>query len=130
MSERPIPQDGKKSRSGSERRKRYVLNTFRSTEEERAEMKANAAAAGLAFGSFMRSLGLTHQPRTRAVRRAPPADVQLLARVMAQFGRVGGNLAQLLKLANRGEIVVPNDLDPVLKDVRALVTEAQKALRG
>src|SRR5271157_5970875 len=57
----------KKKRSDSENRERYVLNTFRSSKEERDEMRANAAAVGLSFGSFIRSLALTH-PRTRAVR--------------------------------------------------------------
>lgn len=119
----------KRKRSGTEKRQRGVLNTFRSSKEERDEMHANAAAAGLSFGSFMRSLGVIH-PRTRAVHRPSP-DTQLIAQLMAQVGRIGGNLAQFLKLANRGEIILDrNDLTAAVNEARAFIAAAQKALRS
>jgi hypothetical protein len=129
MSDMPSPrQRGKSSRSGSETRQRSVINKFRSTDAERAEMQANAAAAGLSLGSYIRALGLT-KPRTRYIRR-PLADVHEVARLLGQVGRIGGNLAQLLKLANRGQIVLPDELEPAVSEARAFVAKAAKALKG
>lgn len=122
----------KKNRSGSEKRQRGVINKFRSTVAERAEMKANACAAGFTFGSFMRSIGCAN-PTTRAVRDLAPA-VAALHSYKGQLGHVAGNLAQFLKLANtqasRGETVRLDDLAPALQETRALMALLSAALDG
>ena len=71
MSSDQQQQPKKKKRSGSEKRRRTVMNTFRSSPEDRAEMRAAAAAAGLRFGSFMVRLGCA-KPTTRATPTVSP----------------------------------------------------------
>src|SRR5665213_795425 len=56
MSDRQGAQAKKKTRSGSETRKRQPRIIFRVSQGERAEIKANAAAAGFSIGSFIRSV--------------------------------------------------------------------------
>ncbi len=126
MSDKPSDKPKKKKSSGSEKRQRNCIIKVRAKPEERAEMRANAADAGLSLSSFIRS-ATTIRQRTRAVRRPSP-DTKLMAQLMAQVGRIGGNLAQFLKRANRGEIVDRNDLAAAIREARAFIADAQKAL--
>src|SRR5258708_36621214 len=104
MSDEPnIEKPPKKKRSGSEKRARGIVNTFRSTKDERAQAEIDASGLGLTFGSYVRWL-LFERPQTRPVRRPLPGET-LLAQMKGEAGRVDGNLNQLLKLANRGDIV-------------------------
>jgi hypothetical protein len=128
MSDRQSEPAKKKRRSGSEKRQRESIIGVRVYDHERAQIVANAEAIDLCPSSFLRIVG-TGQQRPRE-RRRPSPDKKLLAQVMAQVGRIGGNLAQFLKLANRGEIVAANDLAAAVQEARALIADAQKALRG
>ena len=128
MSDRQSEAPKKKGRSGSAKRQRDCVIKIRTKPEERAKIAANADAAGLCLSSFLRILG-TGEQRSHE-RRRPTLDMTLLAQAMAQVGRIGGNLAQFLKLANRGEIVAANDLDAAVEEARAFIADAQKALRG
>lgn len=119
----------RKKRSGSEKRQRDCIVKFRAKPEERAEMKANAAAAGLSLGSFLRSYAVSN-PRTRSVRSSLAPAVAELAHFKGQIGRIGGNLHQLLKLANRGEFIDPDQLVEAVRDVRQLLAAATEILRG
>jgi hypothetical protein len=116
----------KKKRSGSEKRRRGVVNKFRSTPEERAEMNANAAAVGLSFGSYMRSLACAH-PTTRPVHRLTP-DMKLVKKLLAEVSRLGGNIYQLVRAMNFGGIPESDEMDAAGKEARALLAEAFKAL--
>jgi hypothetical protein len=118
----------KKKRSGSEKRARGCIIKLRAKADERAEMRANAAAAGLSLSSFLRSLAIT-SPRTRAVRRPPP-DAKLLSQAMGRLGIYASNAHQLLKLANRGELVYVEDLAEASKKLDAAADELLKVLRG
>ena len=73
----------KKKASGSENRQRVHIVKVRAKEDERAEMRANAAAAGLSLSSFLRSLAIA-SPRTRPVRRPRP-DAKLLSQAMGRL---------------------------------------------
>jgi hypothetical protein len=113
----------KKSRSGSEKRQRAVINKFRSTAAESAEIRANAKAAGLTFGSYIRALGCDH-PTTRAIRAPLPE----LAPFRAAYGKLAiacSNAHQLLRLANRGEYP---DIEEVRETHRKLNTAADELL--
>ena len=118
----------KKKRSGSEKRQRVKPISVRVNDDERAQIEANAAAADLCPSAYLRVAG-TGKKRPHE-RRRPTPDMTLLAQAMAQVGRIGGNLAQFLKLANRGEIIAANDLDAAVEEARAFIADAQKALRG
>jgi mobilization protein NikA len=115
-------------RHGSEVRRRQPRIIIRVTPDERAEIKANAAGAGLSVGSYLRALAIAH-PRTRPCRR-PLGDAVLLTRVMGQVGRIGGNIHQLVRLANRGEIPESDELKAAGREVCAFMADAVKALRG
>ncbi len=119
----------RKKRSGSEKRQRDCIVKFRAKPEERAEMKANAAAAGLSLGSFLRNYAVT-APSTRTVRASLAPAVAELAHYKGQIGRIGGNLHQLLRLANRGEIVDVSGLAEAVRDAREFLAAATEISRG
>ncbi len=56
--------------------------------------------------------------------------MKLLAQLKGSAGRVDGNIAQLLKLANRGEIVCPDELADAAKAVRDFYAAALELLKG
>jgi len=114
--------------SDSGKRPAYPRINFRVDQDLRERIEMHAAAHGLTVGSYMRWLAADH-PRTRAVRR-PLADEKLLAQLKAEAGRVDGNLAQFLRLANRGEIVYTDELADAAKAVRDFYVAALDLLRG
>src|SRR5471030_883053 len=99
MSDKP-----KSERSGSEKRQKQRRIIFRVDEPLAAKIEQDAAAQGLSVGSYMRLLSDDSPARIRPTRRALPSEL-LLTQLKAEAGRVDGNLAQFLKLANRGEFV-------------------------
>ena len=120
------PSRSRNSRSGSEKRKRQPRIIFRVSEEERAEIKASAATAGLSVGSFLRSAVIT-RPRTRPVRHVSP-DMQRVGQLLAQTGRIGGNIYQLVRGMNLGDIPRFDDLTAAGKEARAFIAAAREAL--
>ena len=123
MSEKP-----KSKRSGSDNRKRHPRVYSRVSAAERAQIEMDAAAFGLSVSAYLRWLAID-RPQTRAVRR-PLADVTLLAQLKGQCGRIGGNIHQLLKLANRGEIPWADELAAAAQEVRDFLVTANAVLRG
>lgn len=115
------------NRSGTETRKRQPRVYSRVTQDELSRIEADAAAFGLSVGGYIRWLALDN-PQTRAVRR-PLADVQLLLQIKGQVGRLGGNIHQLLRLANRGEIPWAEELADAGKEVSDFLVTARDLLR-
>jgi hypothetical protein len=114
-------------RSGTETRKRQPRVYSRVTQDELQRIESDAAAHGLSVGGYIRWLALD-RPQTRAVRR-PLADVVLLAQIKGQVGRLGGNIHQLLRLANRGEIPWTEELADAGKEVSDFLATARDLLR-
>lgn len=96
--------------TGSDKRQRKRLITFRVTDEEYARYQERASRAGLAVGAFARAAGLNEAgPRAR---RRRPIEHAALAQLMAAMNRVGNNLNQIARNTNLGI-----DIDvPVLRD--------------
>jgi hypothetical protein len=115
------------TRSGSETRKRHPRVYSRVTEDERSLIERDAAAHGLSVGAYLRWLAID-RPQTRAVRR-PLADIRMLAQIKGQVGRLGGNIHQLLRLANRGEIPWNDELAIAAKEVGDFLAIARDMLR-
>lgn len=115
------------NRSGSENRKRQPRVSSRVTEDELSKIESDAAAQGLSVASYLRWLAL-ERPQTRIVRR-PTADIQMLAQIKGQVGRLGGNIHQLLRLANRGEIPWNEDIAIAAKEVGDFLSTARDLLR-
>lgn len=122
----PAPRPRKQSRSGSEKRQRAEIISVRVLPHERLKIEANAAAVDLCASSFLRVLG-TGQSRSTE-RRRPNPDMRQVSKLLAEFGRVGGNVHQLVKEMNFGGIPQADELDAAGKEVRALVAAAIKAL--
>jgi hypothetical protein len=93
-------------------------------DKERAALEEAANRAGLAPGSYVRSKVFGGNPPRAA--RVPPVERQGLALLLAQIGRVGGNLNQLARASNTGQGVYAPELDAALTDLRTLRNE----LRG
>ena len=66
---------------------------FRANDEERAQIEAAAARAGLTPGSYIRARTLA-KPTTRAVRR-PPIETAQLAQLLGLLGTIGGTIRVL-----------------------------------
>lgn len=116
-----------RTRSGSENRQRHPRVYARVSETERAKIESYAAAHGMSVGAYLRWLAIDH-PETRAVRH-PLADVQLLAQIKGQVGRLGGNLHQLLRLANRGDMPWVEEVAVAAKEVSDFLAAAREALK-
>ena len=115
-----------RKRSGSENRARGNIVAFRVSEEERAELEQAAELAGLTLGSYVRQRVLT-APKTRAVRR-PPIEQKLLAQLLGQLGRVGGNIHQIVKHMNFGSGVMHHELRPALASFEAAAAAILQAM--
>jgi hypothetical protein len=111
----------KMSRRGSETRQKSHLITSRYSPEEFAELDDAASRAGLTRASYQRSQSLA-APKTRSTRR-PPIERELLAKLLGQLGRVGGNLNQVAHAANLGA-----NQRPEWEAVRGEIREAAKAV--
>jgi len=113
--------------SGSETRRRHPRVYSRVSEAERARIESDAAALGMSVGGYLRWLAID-RPETRIMRR-PLADVRLLAQIKGQVGRIGGNIHQLLRLANRGEIPWNEEIAVAAKEVSDFLAVARDLLR-
>ncbi|MGP0076191.1 MAG: plasmid mobilization protein [Bryobacteraceae bacterium] len=123
MSDQPT-----EKQEGTCNRKVYPRVYSRVSVAERDRIKMDADAHGLTVGSYLRWLAID-RPETRAVRRPLP-DEKLLAQLKGAAGRVDGNIAQLLKLANRGDIVDVEELADAAKAVRDFYRAALELLKG
>ena len=115
------------ARHGSEKRQRQPRVYSRVSEAERDRIERDATARGMSVGGYLRWLALD-DPQTRIVRR-PLADVRLLAQIKGQVGRLGGNIHQLLRLANRGEIPWNEEIAVAAKEVSDFLAAARDLLR-
>lgn len=113
--------------SGTENRQRHPRVYSRVTEAERAQIERDAAAHGMSVGGYLRWLAIGNR-ETRIVRK-PLADVQLLAKIKSELGRLGGNIHQLLRLANRGEIPWNEDIAHAAKEVSDFLAVARELLK-
>ena len=124
----PEPQPASKTRrrSGSERRRKYANLTIRLLPEERAKIEVEADRAGLSLGGYVR-VRLSVESDIRAVRRAP-VDAAVLARVLGQLGRIGGNLHQLVRHLNMGNHEALAEAREVLAELRGVAGEIMGAM--
>lgn len=111
--------------STSQTRKRAKVLQVRLSPEEVAPIAAAAQVAGLSLSGYARQV-LLGQPTPRTQRAAPSADVQALARLLGQLGKVGSNLNQLAKLVHHGQ---PVELAQTLAEVRAAAEQVRQALQ-
>lgn len=106
------PAVDKPKRRKSEKRQRGVVKGIRFLEDEFNAAAANASAAGMSFGAYVRAAA-TGNAGPRAQRRLP-VDAQLLRETLGQIGRVGNNVNQLAYQANA------HDQLPMEAELRAM----------
>jgi hypothetical protein len=115
----------KKSRSGSQTRKRNKSICVAFTPDELAEVMAKAEAAGLNAGNFLRKCGMDRAtPRTQ---RRAPHDRAALEKAIMDLRRVGNNINQLAKLANMNEPADSVQLNQALDEYAATLRLLREA---
>lgn len=101
--------------------------SVRCTSGERARIDEAAAQAGLAVGSYVRSLALG-SPGPRA-RRRPPIERAKLAQLLGQLGKIGSNINQIAFAYNgRGRTPELAELKALREEVALLRDTLMKAL--
>lgn len=108
-------------RSGSEKRQRGAPVSVRLSDEERAIVKAKAAAAGLSVGSYLRLAGLGDAGQR--AKRAPVVNAELLAQAVAALNKVGSNLNQIAHILNAGKAAGASEAVTTLHETRAAVRQ-------
>jgi hypothetical protein len=108
------------------KRQRQQVFQIRLNEAEQAELKARAERAGLTVAGLIRQQCLD-QPPPRASRR-PPVERAELARLLAQVGRVGGNVYQIARKLNFEEATTEAAVQDAMADVAALRSAIMEAL--
>lgn len=103
--------------SGSESRKKTVTVQVRATHEEKAMLKARAAAFGISIGELVRQTIFRTTPKAKTDLEA----IQALAISRADLGRVGG----LLKGWLSGSF--PDSPIPNQAEIRVLLHEIEAA---
>ena len=100
--------------------------TFRVTGAERQEIEAAANRAGLTVGSYVRAQCLA-KPKTRAVKK-PPLERELLAKLLGQVGKAGGNVHQITKRINFKEKVLRSEVESAMKELREATAAIMEAM--
>lgn len=108
--------------SGSETRQRDHQYIVRFDDAERVLLLENADEAGLTPSSWLRQSGLK-KPAPRAKRR-PPRDETLLRQILAQCGKIGGNVNQMTHSLHIAKIKTP----PPFQESRTAILDMRNAL--
>ena len=94
---------------------------LRLTKEEATQLKEQSVRTGRSMSDIIRSAW-----KRMKIIELPPAD---FAETVVQIRRVGNNLNQLTRLANAGEIKIP-EIKKVLAEIAALDRKISKILSG
>jgi hypothetical protein len=97
--------------------RRFQLN-LSLTAAELEDIKQRAEALGLRPVHFARLAALRSNPEN-TVKSAP--ENQVLRKINLELARVGNNLNQISRNFHQLKVPLPNDLEPLLKDIRALI---------
>lgn len=105
---------------------RSQIVRVRTSDTEFSRMKDIATARGLSISELVRRAALgTRMP----ARTFDAKHTAALARTLGELGRVGGNLNQLVRLANSGRIAGRDDeLCSILADVDAVRSRLRELL--
>jgi hypothetical protein len=88
------------------------------TAAELEDIKRRAETLGLRPVHFARLAALSRNPAT-APESAP--ETQALRKIHLELARVGNNLNQMSRNLHQLKVPLPGDLEPLLKDIRALI---------
>lgn len=94
--------------TGTEKRQRQQVISFRVDPVEYERIRAEADRGGVTIGTFARDVLIGAQAPRRV--RRPPAEKADLVRILGELGKIGSNVNQLAAKANIGALRV---LDPM-----------------
>ncbi|MCC0035682.1 MAG: plasmid mobilization relaxosome protein MobC [Hoeflea sp.] len=97
---------------------------IRTSTEETSKIQELAKGRGLSISELMRRAALSARMPEREF---AVTDFVLLTRTLAELGRIGGNLNQLVRRANRGQLI---GHDVELRQTLSSVDELRNRLRG
>lgn len=118
----------KAGKSGSETRQRKTFLHMRATVGEKAQIEARAERAGLSVSGYLRaSIFGTDAPQPRAARR-PPVEKETLVRLLAELGKIGGNVNQIAHAMNLGKITDHPALAMLAVEIRDIRQQLKAAL--
>ena len=92
--------------------------TVRLSPEQRAELERRADRAELSLGGYFIAAAFATPPPRQS--RRPAANRELLAQILASFGRIGSNVNQLARVANAGSWPDSRLLKQACDDVRMI----------
>lgn len=119
---------GRPKKAPSEKRRAHRLG-LNLTEAEKAELVAGAAAAAMPLQDFIRAalFGATQ----RQPRKPDAAIAALGVPALSSLIRIGNNLNQLARAANRGVFGFSDvaDLDGLVKEISDFIEEARQRVR-
>lgn len=119
------PPKASRKKSGTESRSRLHQVNIRFDAAEFAEIDEAATQAGLTIPSWGRSRMLSAPP-ARAVRR-PALEKQLLAKILGQLGKIGNNLNQLTRAANRSGVEL-REVEEAAAEIRRWAREVMRTM--
>ena len=102
--------------SGSEKRQRQIILKARFTEPEAALVQQQADAAGLTVSALIRFALLNQKPPKAA--RKPPAERELVARVIAALGPLACEVRQVKEKCDDPQFL--ETIDAVQRDLAEL----------
>lgn len=105
-----------------------TTTSLRLTSAERAALEAAAASKGLGPCSFARQAVMAACGRLATVRRRPDRLAHALGQALGELGRIGNNVNQIARTANRGLPVPAEALEGCRRELSRL-TGAVMALR-
>lgn len=127
MSEQATAKTTERGKSGSEKRRRTAcLPRVRCDEQHRLAVADAANRAGLSLASYMLQT-LVNAPPPRGG-RVPPVERQALAQLLAQLGRLNGNVNQIAKAANLGQGADRDELRKAAAEIMGLRDAIRAAL--
>jgi Bacterial mobilisation protein (MobC) len=118
----------KKSRSGSATRQKTTMAGFRVTAEELQDLRELAGRQRLTVASYMRRQTLEH-PTTRTRRRANP-QTEVLSAILAQLGKLGGNMNQIARRMNMNETPLASEIQDAFVACRQVSKRVNDLLTG
>lgn len=119
-----LPKKRPRGSNKCQRTKQYMV---RCTPVEFKDIAANANAAGLRGGAYLRGLGLKGNPGLRA-RHVPPVRNEILEGIRGDLGRLNNNVNQIARNMNRGDFYDLPELRQVLQDYPAIRDAIFRAL--
>ena len=93
---KPTPKQMEQAQKNADGQRPYTMR-FRVTADERTDLLAKAAAAGLSYSDYIRSKVTGSKPVTK---KATP-EREAIIRLMAALGKSGSNLNQMARVLHR-----------------------------